>query len=235
MLQRKLTPPLQRSTLGVKDFEQLRFNDRRVNSSPKTSEFFSDDVESVIANVIRINFIEPSRSLTRTTLSPVILALVHDFIAEKVLDDSFLNFKCSRHFLSRFLSRVELSFLKARTARKPVIRDEACVHFLTQLYAAYHRYPPHLTLNFDESNWPIVISREQTVAERDTESVHQYLDGDPKADFSFFATMTADTQKLPLILIAKDKTDRCHKRFGRHDDHEFCVEHSLSGWSTKPL
>jgi hypothetical protein len=38
------------------------------------------------------------------------LALVHDLIAERILDDSFLNFKCSRHCLTRYLSRAGVRF-----------------------------------------------------------------------------------------------------------------------------
>jgi hypothetical protein len=196
---------------------------------------FSDEVEELIADFIRINFVQLGRSLTRATLQPLILVLVQDLIAESVLDQSFLNFKCSRHFLSRFLPRVGLSFRRARAARRPVIDDQECLRFLGQLTAAYHRYPPHLILNFDESNWHLVMAGEETVAERGAESVHQYVDGDPKANFSFFATITAEGQKLPLILIAKGKTVRCHKQFGNHDQHQFDVWHSPSGWSTELL
>jgi hypothetical protein len=70
---------------------------------------FSDENEEIIANLIRINFVEPGRSLTRTTLRALILGLVHEHIAEHVLDDSFRNFKSSRYFLSRFMVRGGLS------------------------------------------------------------------------------------------------------------------------------
>jgi hypothetical protein len=184
---------------------------------------FSDDVEEIIANFIRSNFVEPGRSLTRTTLHPLILALVHDLIPEHVLDDSFLNFKSFGHFLSRFMPRAGLSFRKARAARRPAIDHEECMRFLGKLAAAYHRYPPHLILNFDECNWYLVMAGEQTVAERGAECVHQDVNGDPKANFTFFATITAEGQKLPLIFIAKGKTIRCHKQFGSQDHHQFDV------------
>jgi hypothetical protein len=76
---------------------------------------------------------------------------------------------------------------------------------------------------------------EETIAERGTESVHQYVDGDPKANFSFVATITAEEEKLPLILIAQGKTFRYHKQFGTHDHHQFYVWHSPSGWSSELL
>jgi hypothetical protein len=196
---------------------------------------FPEEVEDLMAQFIRTNFVEAGRSLTRTTLQPLVLMLAHDLVAEGVLDDSALNFKCSRHFLSRFLTRVGLSFRRAHPARRPVIDDGDCLRFLAQLTAAYHRYPPYAIANFDESNWYLVMAGDETVAERGSECVNQYVDGDPKANFSFFATITADGRKLPLVLIAKGKTVRCHKQFGDHPQHEHHIWHSPSGWSTEPL
>jgi hypothetical protein len=42
------------------------------------------------------------------------------------------------------------------------------------------------------------------------ETACRYCDGNVKANFSFFATITADGSKLPLVPTAKGKTDRCH-------------------------
>jgi hypothetical protein len=77
--------------------------------------------------------------------------LVQDLVAQRMLDDSLLNFKCPDHFLSRFLSRVGLSFRRARPTRRSVIDDFEYVHFLAQLTAAYHCDLLHLSLNVDES------------------------------------------------------------------------------------
>jgi hypothetical protein len=122
------------------------------------------------ANFIRKDFVDPGRSLARVILSLLILMLIQDLVAQKILDDSFLNFKCSYHFLSRCLSRVGLGFHQAQSTRRPVIDDVECVHFLTQLNAAYHRYPPHLILNFDESNLYLVMAGDEMIAEMGAES-----------------------------------------------------------------
>jgi hypothetical protein len=92
-----------------------------------------------------------------------------------------------------------------------------------------------LIVNVDESNWHLVMAAEETVAERGAESVHQYVDGGPKVNFSFFAAITAEGQRLPLILIAKGRTCRCHKQVGHHRQHQFDIWHSPAGWSTEPL
>jgi hypothetical protein len=79
------------------------------------------------------------------------------------------------------------------------------------------------------------MAGDETVAEREAEFMNQFVDDDPKANFSFFATITADGGKLPPILMVKGKTIRRHKQFGDHNQHEFDIWHSQSGWSTEPL
>jgi hypothetical protein len=50
-----------------------------------------------------VNFLAQERHLDRPTLQPLIHILVHDFVARHILPASALNFKCSYHFMSRFL------------------------------------------------------------------------------------------------------------------------------------
>jgi hypothetical protein len=76
----------------------------------------------------------------------------------------------------------------------------------------YRRYPPYLIINLDEPNWYLAMADDQTVAVRGAETVCHYCEGHAKTNFSFFGTITADGSKLPLILVAKGKTDRCHKQ-----------------------
>jgi hypothetical protein len=49
------------------------------------------------------------------------------------------------------------------------------------------------------------------------------------------AAITAANEKLPLFFIAKGRTCRCHKQFGKHQDYEYDVGHSPSGWATQPV
>lgn len=203
--------------------------------SPQNTRELPDDVEQLIGSLIRINLIQEDRPLMRTTLQPLILMLVQGLIAEKVLDESHLAFKCSSHFLSRFMRRLGLSFRRARPERRPPIDDAECAHFLSKLSGAFLRYPPDAILNFDESSWHLVMSGDQIVAERGVEAVHQYVNGDAKACFTFLATISAAGRKLPLILLAKGKTRGCHKQLGVHPAFVYEVWYSASGWSTEAL
>jgi hypothetical protein len=196
---------------------------------------FPDEIEDMIANLIRMDFVQLGRSRTRATPQPLVLAFVQDRLVEQILDDSFLNSKSSRHFPTCFSNRVGLGFRRARPARRPAVDDGEYMHFLGPLTAVYHGYPSHLIFNFDESNWHLVMAGEETIAERRAESVHQCVNSDPKANFSFFGTITAEGQKVPLILIARGRTCRCHKQFGDHPHRQFDIWHFPSGCSTEPL
>jgi hypothetical protein len=79
------------------------------------------------------------------------------------------------------------------------------------------------------------MANDQTVAERGAETVHQYVDGDTKANFSFFATITAQGAKLPLILLTQGKTQRCRGQFRTRDGYEHEIWHSPTGWYSVPL
>jgi hypothetical protein len=67
------------------------------------------------------------------------------------------------------------------------------------------------------------MAGEEIFAERGTGLVQKYFDGDAKASISFFAPITAEGERLPLGVIAKGKSNRCHKQFGRQDAHCFDI------------
>jgi hypothetical protein len=92
--------------------------------------------------------------------------------------------------------RAQLS--QTHPAKRPTIDDGTCLRFLAQLTAAYLRYPPPLIINFDESNWYRGMAGDETVAERGCECVNQFVDGDPKANFSFSpqSQRTVETYRL---------------------------------------
>jgi hypothetical protein len=86
-----------------------------------------------------------------------------------------------------------------------MINDEECAHFLAELTVAYYHDLPHLILTFNESNWYLVMTGTEVVAEMRPESLHQYVDGDAKANFSLFSTSTAEGEKSPSSSLRKSK------------------------------
>jgi hypothetical protein len=57
---------------------------------------------------------------------------------------------------------------------------------------------------------------------------------DLKACFTFFAMCAEDGNKLPLISVAKGRTERCHRQFGS-PGYPNEVRHSPSGWWIEDL
>jgi hypothetical protein len=70
-----------------------------------------------------------------------------------------LNFKCLSHFLNNFLLRPGLSFRRARAVRRPKINDEEYSAFRCALNKAEEKFPLYHIMNFDKSNWHLIISR----------------------------------------------------------------------------
>jgi hypothetical protein len=118
---------------------------------------FLPEVEATLGVFIRLYFVSQGCALMRPTLRPLLLLLVQGLAAEWVLELQALDFKGLYHFMSTFLKRVDLSFRRARAQWLPILGDEECAHFMANMITAYHRHPPHLIINFGESNWHLVM------------------------------------------------------------------------------
>jgi hypothetical protein len=105
--------------------------------------------------------------------------------------------------------------------------------FIFSLHISLKIFGPTALVNFDESSWRFVMTSERTIAERGTEVVNRYVNGDMKAAFKFFASVAADGTKLSLV--AKGRTIRCHRQFGKHEQVSHEIWHSHNGWCTKVL
>jgi transposase len=196
---------------------------------------FDDAIEARMATYLHDNFIATGRDLPPSTLRQTLLFLVQGFIAEGLLPESAFNFKCSYKFASRFLRRTGLSFRRGRPCRRPELDEDECFEFLVSFYVSVSTHPLSAIVNFDESSWRVVMISGRTVAPRGAETVRRYVNGDVKASFTFFASVLADGTKLPLILLAKGKTERCHKQLGTHPGHQHDIWHSPNGWSNAQL
>jgi hypothetical protein len=98
--------------------------------------------------------------------------------------------------------------------------------FIFSFHISLEIFGPMALVDFDESSWRLVITSERTIAERGTEVVNRYVNGDIKPAFTFFASVEADGTKLPLVLAAKGRTSRCHKQFGKHEQMSHEIWHS---------
>jgi hypothetical protein len=204
----------------------------RFHNNPRSIE---DELEAEMASYIRDHFVSLGNDLSTLALKQTLTMLVHGFVACHKLPATALNFKCSTTYMRRFLKRTGLSFRHARPARRPVLDESECDDFLFAFHLSLDVLGRSAVVNFDESNWRLVMTGNRTVAERGSETVERFVNGDVKAGFTFFASILADGTKLPLILIAKGKTERCRRQLGLHPTFPHDVWHSPTGWCHEEL
>jgi hypothetical protein len=76
----------------------------------------------------------------------------------------------------------------------------------------------YLISNMDERSWKIASPGDLTWAKKGSDEVIVNIDYNTKTSITSIATITADPDhmKLPLVMIAKSKTNRCEKQRGKH-------------------
>jgi transposase len=95
----------------------------------------------------------------------------------------------------------------------------------------------YLIANMDETSWKIAYPGEMTWAKKGSDEVLVNINYNTKTSITSIATITADPNymKLPLVTIAKGKTNACEKQLGKHRGKRFHKLHSESGWSNTDL
>ena len=73
----------------------------------------------------------------------------------------------------------------------------------------------------------------RTIAHIGQNSVKVNINGDKRAAFTILATVSANGDRLPLVLFAKGKTMNYLKQFGVHPQHDYKIMHSKSGWMSE--
>jgi hypothetical protein len=88
----------------------------------------------------------------------------------------------------------------------------------------------HRIINCDETSWKVVPNGLLTCAPGEADAVSVALDTSDKDSITVLPSLTAAYEKLPLLMIAKEKTARVEQsQIGTFEDHE--TDHSLSGWT----
>jgi hypothetical protein len=135
--------------------------------------------------------------------------------------------------MRRFLKKNALSFRRVRSWRRPNLDDQEESEFVLLFHISFEMLGPTAMVNLDESSWRLVTVSERTVAERSAETMNRFINCDVKATFNFFASVIADGTQFPPILVAKSKTTRGHKQFGRHHAYPHEIWHRPNGRCTE--
>jgi AcrR family transcriptional regulator len=178
---------------------------------------FTDQEEKEITDHIRSHYLSKHLPLTMSNMRALILKWYQTYLQhaprdlEAAVPIRCRKFHCVRHFLRQFMTRNHLSYRCVRAARRCEVRSDEVERFQRELLAAYRDFPQSDIVNADESVWLVLWQTHKTIAEKGVESVKIQVSGDPKAGFTFIGTITARGQRLPLFLVAKGRTPKCHK------------------------
>ena len=188
---------------------------------------FSDDEEQAISEFIYNNFLLVNKAFTNKDFEE----LVREAFREKHRESKVVpDFSVSRGFIQDFKRRNFFSTRRVHPKKRPqrdLSKEEG---FLTRMRGLLGAVDHDRILNVDETFWTSVLRDLVTWGRTGEEAVSIHLDGDEKEGITVVACVTASGCKLPLWLIAKGKSDRCHDQLGETCGH--LVTHSESGWST---
>jgi hypothetical protein len=89
-------------------------------------------------------------------------------------------------------------------------------------------------VNFDETSWLLFPTGLVTWQRKGAKDVHVQIARSEKENITVLASITAGGDPLPLLFVAKGKTETVHRTqigdVGRH-----WVDHTESGWTTEQL
>jgi len=141
------------------------------------------------------------------------------------------NFTASMSWVCGFMKRFDLVFKCAHYERRGAIEENWVDCFLTQVAKAIAHYGVDKVLNMDETHVMIDNFSNKVISHKGQKSITMYSNHCNETDgFTAIATCSA-TQKYPLIVVAKGKTDRCTAKFKIGGNVHCNFFQSSNGWT----
>ena len=146
--------------------------------------------------------------------------------------------KFSRHWQERFEQRTGLSYRVPHLRRRTQPNDEMVAKFVEEIELAQGQFTRGLILNADETCWRIVNGQIKTFALKGSQEVILEAGFDMKQAVTVMACMSANGDKLPLVVIAEGTTELCEQKFRKdkrlrhYIGKSLFIDHTERGWST---
>ena len=204
----------------------------------------SDKLEEQLITQIDEMYIKPGYYFNNRTLKHLALALWTRANEEDRLKETF---NASDSWCRHFRIRHGYVWRRARAARRPEKTEEfihRCEQYLNNILEIKNKLLEMKKLQFlvnaDETSWKLAYEGDLTWARKGAKSVKVNINYNKKQCLTAIATILAasdgpDYGKLPLYLIAKGKTNRCHQQIENIADYTYEIDHSPSGWTTVPV
>ena len=198
----------------------------------------SPKLEEKIVNEIVTEFLNPGFYFNNHILKLVATAAFNSAPPEEKYRKTFL---ASDTWCISFRKRHGFVWRRAHYKRRPYHSEKSeryKAQFQEEIQSIYTELKnvgmEFLLCNCDETSWKIAYVGELTWARKGSKEVKINIDYNDKDCFTTMAAITASNDKLPLFLIAKGDTERCHKQFRNilEMDPESAISHSHKGWMT---
>ena len=195
----------------------------------KHKRLFTQEQEKHVADLLRIQYINPGIMVRRKHLKSVLFSIWQSFDLEN--RGHLPKRLFSNHFLKDFCKRNKFSFRKMRKKKRSDIDEKEVDLFVNEYAEAFASYPWYLILNADETPWNFVYYRGEVLAITGKEEVDAQLPDDYRKSFSVLATIGADGKKYPPLFIAKGKTSASERQFDnmKSEPERYSVYHSEGG------
>ena len=188
---------------------------------------FTDDEEEAIASYIVENYIVPGLMFTNADFQ----VLVTEAFLTKFKDaPNIPEFTASKGFIQDFKKRNSFVTRRSHPKKRPKRDREKGQMFRERMAELLATVDHDRIVNCDETFWRSYPSDLRTWGKRGTCDVKVYIQGAQKEGLTVLASITASRCKLPLWIIAKGTTERCHAQVGDPQGH--LVTHSENGWTT---
>ena len=198
----------------------------------RAHRLFSDEVEAAIAQHINDTFFEEDLLFTNDDFRQLVFEL---WCEDKDDWQKMDEFKCSAGFITDFKARNRISSRKLHYKRRPTVTAEQKTAWMDYVHSLLSTANADLIINMDETHWQTFPNGIMTWRRTGSDAVQVRMNGNEKQGLTVLASVTASGKKLPLLILAKGKTERCEQtqlpeNIGRH--FKF---HSSSGWSTQEV
>lgn len=183
---------------------KLKKNPQWFPEHSKVSYVFSPEEEGKIVEIIQFIIDQQQYPITNEFIRQIMLAYYYS-IKEP---DMKRPFSASNKYIRRFKNKHGFSRRRLHYKRRPTATDEEIQSFLNIIGRIFKIAKHDHIVNVDETMWRCVQSNLTTWSKKGSDGVVIYTGTNDKDCFTALASVTAEGEKLPLILIAEGASEK---------------------------
>lgn len=188
---------------------------------------FTDLEEEAMAAYIIDNYVVPGLAFTNEDFQHL---ATQAFLTKYRDTPDIPQFTASKGFIQGFKERHLFVTRRTHAKKRPRRDPEKEQMFMERMAHLLANVDHDRIVNCDETFWRCYPADLRTWGKKGASDVRVFIQGTEKEGVTVLASITASRCKLPLWIIAKGTTERCHGQIGDPQGH--LVTHSETGWTT---